>query len=103
MGDVGEVFSHENTSESCTQTHKSKFFPYQQVSGRNGDHEWLRMTNAFILCDLLWKAKKGHAANREVSFNVISCMSIYVSGGRYNSLLSLSLAYNLVLGLTQFI
>ncbi len=38
-----------------TETHKISFFPYKQVSGRNGDHEWLRMTNAFILCDLLWK------------------------------------------------
>ncbi len=33
-------------------------------------HEWLRMTNAFILCDILWKVQKSHAANREGSFNV---------------------------------
>ncbi len=33
-----------------------------------GDHEWLRMTNAFILCDLVWKVKKGHAVNREGRF-----------------------------------
>ncbi len=52
----GEFFSHENTQECHTQTHKSKFFPYKQVSGRNGDHEWLRMANTFI-CDLLWKVK----------------------------------------------
>ncbi len=44
-------------------------FPYKQVSGRNGDHEWNRMTNAFILCDLLWKVQKCHTVNREGSFN----------------------------------
>ncbi len=43
---------------------------YKQVSGWNGDHEWLRMTNAFILCDLVWKVHKSHAANREGSFNI---------------------------------
>ncbi len=41
------------------------FFSYKQVSG---DHEWLRMCNAFILCDLVSKVQKGHAANREGSF-----------------------------------
>ncbi len=30
------------------------------------------MTKAFILCDLLWKVQKSHAANREGSFNVFS-------------------------------
>ncbi len=40
------------------------------MRGRNGDHEWLRMTNAFILCDLGWKVQKSHAANRECSFKV---------------------------------
>ncbi len=29
------------------------------------------MTNAFILCDLIWKVQKSDAANREGSFNVI--------------------------------
>ncbi len=46
------------------------FFPNKEVSGRNGDHEWLRMTNAFILCDLLWKVQQSHAVNREGSFNL---------------------------------
>ncbi len=32
---------------------------------------WLRMTNAFILCNLLWKVQKGLAANREGSFNIL--------------------------------
>ncbi len=48
---------------------KVNFFPYKQESVRNGDHEWLRMTNAFILCNLVWKVQKSHAANREGSFN----------------------------------
>ncbi len=47
------AFSHENTPEGHTETHRSSFFPYKPVIGRSGDHEWLRMTNAFILCDLI--------------------------------------------------
>ncbi len=68
MGNLGGGFSHKNTPEGCTETHKSSCFPYKQVSGRNGEHGWLRMTNAFILCDLVWKVQKSHATNREGSF-----------------------------------
>ncbi len=68
MSNLGGVFSQENTPEGHTKTHKSSFFSYKQVSGRNSDHEWLRMTNAFILCDLIWKVQKCHAANKEGSF-----------------------------------
>ncbi len=70
MGNLRGVFSQENTLEGHPETHKSSFFPYKQASGKNGDHEWLRMTNAFILCDLVWKVQKSHAANRECSFNI---------------------------------
>ncbi len=70
MDNLEGVFSQANTQERQTETHKSYFFPYKQVSGRNGDHEWLRITNVFILCDLLWKVQKSHAANREGDFNV---------------------------------
>ncbi len=70
MGNQRGVFSQENTPEDHTKTYKSSFFPYKQVSGRNGDHDWLRMNNTFILCDLVWKVQKSHAANREGSFNV---------------------------------
>ncbi len=31
--------SYENTPEGRTETCKSSFFPYKQVSGKNGDHE----------------------------------------------------------------
>ncbi len=62
------MFSQENPPEGHTETHKSSFFPYKHVNGRNGDHEWIRITNAFILYDLVWKAEKGHAANKEGSF-----------------------------------
>ncbi len=68
MGDLGGVLSWENTPQGCTETHKSLFFSIL-TSGRNGDHEWFRMTNTFILCDLVWKVQKSHAANREGSFN----------------------------------
>ncbi len=65
MGNLGGVFSQENTPEGGTETHKSSFFPYKQVNARNSDREWLRMTNTFILYDLVWKVQKCHAANRE--------------------------------------
>ncbi len=70
MGNLREVFSHDNTPEGCTGTHKSSIFPYKQVGGRNGDHEWLRMTNAFILYYLVWNVQKSDAANREDIFNI---------------------------------
>ncbi len=39
MGNLGGVFFQENTPEGHTETHKSSFFQYKQVSVRNGDHE----------------------------------------------------------------
>ncbi len=51
-------FAQENTPEGHTENHISSYFPYKQVSGRNDDHEWLRITNAFILCDLVWQVEK---------------------------------------------
>ncbi len=75
MGNLVGVISQEITPEGCTETHKSPCFPYKQVSGRNGDYEWLRMINAFILCDLEGKVQKSHAMNREGSFS-----SVYING-----------------------
>ncbi len=71
MGNLRGLLSHENTPEVHKETHKGSCFPYKQVNGRNGDHEWLRMTNSFILCDLIWNVKKSHAPNREGSFKDI--------------------------------
>ncbi len=54
----GEFFSQEYTPEGRTETNKSSLFPYKQVIGRNGDYEWLRMTNAFyyvIWYEKFWK------------------------------------------------
>ncbi len=70
MGNVGGVFTQENIPEGRTETHNSNFFPYKPISGRNGDHEWLRMINAFILRDLIWKVQKSHVANSKGSFNM---------------------------------
>ncbi len=64
MGNLGGVFSQENTPEGHTEIHKSSFFPYKQVSGRNSDHEWLRMTNAFILCELIWNVQKSQRTEK---------------------------------------
>ncbi len=60
---------------------------YKQICGRNGDHEWLKMTNAFILCDLVWKVQKSHRVNREGSFKTtathygitISTMGVFIN------------------------
>ncbi len=52
---------------------KVHFFYINKIMG---DYEWLRMTNAFILCDLVWKVQKRHAVNRESSFNLF--MQLYV-------------------------
>ncbi len=65
-----EFFSQDNTLEGHTEVHKSSFFPYKHASGRNGDHEWLRMTNAFILCDLVWKFKKVMQRTEKVALNI---------------------------------
>ncbi len=65
-----EIFLAKIPQKDAQRPTKVHFFPYKQVSGRNGDHEWLRMTNALILCDLVWKVKKSHAVNREGSFNI---------------------------------
>ncbi len=52
----------------CRRTHRApeKVIFSLYISRTNGDHEWLRMINAFILCDLL--KFSNHAANREGSF-----------------------------------
>ncbi len=65
MGNLEGDFSQENTP--------TFIFPYKQV---NGDHEWLIMTNAIILCDLIWKVQKSHGANREGSFNCCDKISV---------------------------
>ncbi len=66
----------ENTPDGHTQTHNTSFLPYWQLNGKNGDHEWFRMTSAFILCDLLWKVLKSHEANREGSFKGLTDLKV---------------------------
>ncbi len=39
IGNLGRVFSSENTPEGGTEMCTSSFCPCQPVSGRNGDHE----------------------------------------------------------------
>ncbi len=66
---IWREFFLKNILQKATQRPtKVHFFPYKQVRKRNGDHEWLRMTNAFILCDFVWNVQKSHAANRKGSF-----------------------------------
>ncbi len=66
IGNLGRVFPFGNTPEGHTEAHNTSIF-----SIKNDDHEWFRMTNAFILCDLLWKVQKSHEANREGSFKKV--------------------------------
>ncbi len=65
----GKFFSRENTPEELTWTHKSFFFFIKTSKWEKWWSWWLRITNAFILCNLLWKVQKNLAANREGSFN----------------------------------
>ncbi len=47
----GVFFSRKYSRTSHRDPQTFMFFSYKQASGRNDDHEWFRMTNAFILCD----------------------------------------------------
>ncbi len=76
MSNLRGVFSQENTPEGCTENHKCSFFVF--ISGTNGVHEWLRMTNAFILCDLVGKVQKSHAANRECNLNIVDSFAVLI-------------------------
>ncbi len=67
----GSSFSHKYLFQKASQRPTEFILSHKQVSGRNSDQEWLRMINAFILCDLLWKVQESHAANRERSFNIV--------------------------------
>ncbi len=67
-GNLWRVFLTQILQKAVHRPTKVLFCSYKQVSGRNGDHEWLRMTIASILCDLLWKVQKCQAVNREGSF-----------------------------------
>ncbi len=78
------VFSQENTPGGRTETHKSSFFKFKQVSGRNGDYEWLKMTNAFLWCDLVWKIQKCHAATVALT-NQYTLNSSYLKAVRLNN------------------
>ncbi len=64
----GEFFPKKKNSRRPHRDPQKFIFSYKKVSGRNGDHEWLRMANTFILCDLVWTVQKSQAVNREGSF-----------------------------------
>ncbi len=55
MGNLWEEFFFSRKYSRRPHRDTQKFILIQI---NNGDHEWCRMTNAFILCDLLWKVKK---------------------------------------------
>ncbi len=63
-GNLGGFVSQENTPEGRTDKTSSKYFPYKQISGKNGDYEWLRITNSFIVCDLEWKVQKSQCSEQ---------------------------------------
>ncbi len=41
MGNLGRVFSVKILQKTTQRHIKVPFFPYKQVNGRNGDHDWL--------------------------------------------------------------
>ncbi len=48
--EIWRSFYLMKTLQNGKQEH---LYQYKRESGRNGDYKGLRMTNAFILCDLL--------------------------------------------------
>ncbi len=64
--DVGSFFSRKYSRRAHRDPHEFIFFI--KTSKWEKWSWWLRMTNAFILCNLLWKVQKHFAANREDSF-----------------------------------
>ncbi len=70
----GSFFIMKILQKAAQKPHNFIFFIY--TSGKNGDHEWCKMTNSFILCDLLWKVQKSHSKNREDGFNYRSEITI---------------------------
>ncbi len=40
MGNIRGVFFRENNPDGHTESRKSNFLPYKQVSRRDGDHEF---------------------------------------------------------------
>ncbi len=65
----GEFFLAKILQKSSQGPTKVHFFHKKTSKWEKWLSWWLRMTNAFILCNLLWKVQKGLAANREGSFN----------------------------------
>ncbi len=66
----GEFFLARILQKSSQGPTKVLFFLIKTSKWEKWWSWWLRMTNAFILCNLLWKVQKRLTVNREGSFNV---------------------------------
>ncbi len=66
--DVGSFFSHKYSRRAHRDPQKFFFF-ITTSKWEKWWSWWFRMTDAFILYNLLWKVQKSLAANREGSFN----------------------------------
>ncbi len=64
---VGSFFSRKYSRRDHRDPQKFIFF-IKTCEWEKWWSWWLRMTNAFILCNLLWKVQKRLAANREGGF-----------------------------------
>ncbi len=65
----GEFFFSRKYSKRAQRDPQNLFFFIKTSKWEKWWSWWLRMTNAFILCNLLWKVQKSLRVNREVSFN----------------------------------
>ncbi len=78
IGDLAGAFSRENTPNAAhrpTKTSKQeKWWSWMN---------YIRMANAFILCDLLWKSQRRHATNKGGSFKASFINAVVYSTTHY--------------------
>ncbi len=71
---VGSLFSQQYSRRAHKDPQKFYFF-IKTSKWEKWWSGWHRITNAFILCNLLWKVQKSFAANREGIFKEL-CINI---------------------------
>ncbi len=73
-------FSQEHTPEGHTETHKSLFFPYKQISGRNGDYEWT-MLSYYVIYYEKFRKDMQRTEKEALNFGHIHSMHVVVLSG----------------------
>ncbi len=74
----GEFFLKKILHKGAQEPTKVPFFPYKHVSGRNSDHEWLRMTNASYYVIYYEKFRKIMQRTNKEALSTCVIMYIYL-------------------------